>query len=328
MADGGDRRGSGKLVADFFTLRATLDEHTATRTGGAFFEVAAARLLGNIAFDLVRQPLITAIVIVMVAAPACYAWVRSDRLKRVLVLEATAVAHIVLFLCFGQIYLEGNYQRIFIPTVGLIYAFSLCGGYDIVRLLVMRLIGQSASVVAATLLCAAIVGLTMVAYRPLSYDRPPVSLHRKLYDATKGRVTVERKLLLPARFALDADWVGIGSRVYLDGAVVPVYLASELEQFDRFIVDHSIRYVLVARTYIGGLTAPDQIERIFSLLYGSPLPGEIRNNLSVASQEIWRGETRVVWSPEACQFEAEVLGRLMLGRQGKLVAKGETYELP
>jgi hypothetical protein len=331
------RVGPSKLVSDFFAVRAIMDENTLLRTGGLVFRTTAPRVFRNVG-ELIQQPLFAAALLVVVALPVCQFWRRRKRLTQPLLLETMALSHIVLFACLGRVFLEGGYQRIFIPSVTLIFALTLCGGYEFVRLALSRAAGPRRAAGAATALCVAIAAATLVMYQPQVYAAPAISPHRQLYDAVEGMVTADRKLLLPACFApaydfsLQVDWVGIGSEVYLGHDVVSVYLARELKPFDRFVASHSVRYILVTDGYIRGMMSRDGVEQIFSMLYGVPLPAMVRDSMSVAPQHIWPGEMRIIWSPPACSFESEVLRRLVSERKGHVVARvpgiGEVYELP
>jgi hypothetical protein len=329
--------GPSRLVGDFFAVRAMIDENTLLRTSGAVFPMTMPRIFSNVA-DLVRQPLFTTVLVVIIATPLYQLRRRQEWLKQPLVLEAMVLSHIVLFVCLGRIYLEGGYQRIFIPSIALIFGMSLCGGHELVRIALSRITPPMKASGMATALCVAIASATLITYQPQVYAARPTSPHRQLYDAVKDAVTADRKLLLPACFApadgfsLQVDWVGIGSEVYLGRNAVPVYLAGELEPFDKFVTDHSIRYVFVANSYIRGMMPRDRVVDIFAVLYGAQLPADTRDTLRVAPQEIWPGETRVIWSQSACSFEAATLRRLLSERQGQPVARmlglGEVYELP
>ena len=329
--------GPSKLIADFFAVRAMMDANTLLRTGGAVFLTTAPRIFQNLA-EFIGQPLFAVTLFVMVAAPLFQLWRRSERLREPLALEAMAVSHIALLVCIGRVYLEGSYNRVFLPAVALLLVFSLCSGYALARFALTHVMtGRNAQAV-TTMLCVMVAAATLLAYQPQVYAAPPLSPHRKVYDAVKDLVTVKGKLLLPACFApaedfsLQVDWVGIGSEVYLGPNAVSVYLARELEPFEKLIGEHSIRFVLVADTYIRGMMSRERVEETFAIVYGVPLPPDTRDSLDVAPQQIWPGEMRVIWSQPACSFETKVLRRLLLERHAQVVARvpdvGEVYELP
>jgi hypothetical protein len=161
-----------------------------------------------------------------------------------------------------------------------------------------------------------------------------VSPHRQLYDAVKDRVASERKLLLPACFAIEAPWpwVGIASPVYLDGNVVQIYrLRRRFASVDRLIALHHVGYVYVATTPQPGMWPRERIERLFRETYGAPMDRTLLDALPRVSQQVWRGDTRVEWTSAACGYEAQTLRRLLEARGARVAltipGMGDVYEL-
>src|SRR5262249_14586 len=158
-------------------------------------------------------------------------------------LEIPAVIYFVGFLGLAQIYL-GNYQRVFVPLAAPMVVFAVCGAYVLLRTW-LRWAAAAAIVAWAAYL--------VVPARPWSFAPPHLSPHRQLYDVVKDNVTAQRKLLLPACYKLDFPYVGIGSGVYLDGNVVPIYLLKDFVSLDALIAINHVGYVYVPHEPLRGM---------------------------------------------------------------------------
>jgi hypothetical protein len=158
-----------------------------------------------------------------------------------------------------------------------------------------------------------------------------VTPYRQLYDAAKDRVTPERKLLLPACYAIDQTWVGIGSRVYLDGNIVPIYLLQDFVSLDALIAANQVGYVYLPRTPQPGMWPRERIEQLFRDTYGEPIDPAVLDALPRVSQKVWRGDTRVEWTQAACAYEQNVLRRRLEQRGARLAVTvrdvGDFYEI-
>jgi hypothetical protein len=206
--------------------------------------------------------------------------------------------------------------------VGLTVVFAVCGAY----LLLRPLLRWAAAAAIVTWAAYAIIG-----DRPWNLVPQAVSPYRQVYDAVKDRVTARRKLLLPACYAIDPRWVGIGSPVFLDGNAVPIYLLRDFLSLDALIAANHVGYVYVATTPQPGMWPRERIERLFRETYGAPMDGALLSALPRASQQVWRGDARVEWTGGACAYEAQILRRL-LEERGALVAltipgMGDVYQL-
>jgi hypothetical protein len=315
------RVGPIKMAEDFFHLRTHFNKNTAVRTGGDFFGYVTLRMLKNFTVDTVGGVVTAVAVVLGVIVPAKFVLRRCDRMRVLLTLELPVLMFVVCFLGVAQIYLEGPYRRIFVPLIGPTLVFAVCGSY-----LLLQPLRRGIAIV--TVLAG--VAYVLFGFEPWTFASPPISPHRRLYDAVKDLVTPERKLLLPACYADYRDWVGIGSRVYLDGDAVPIYHLRNWMSFDALIAAEQVGYVYVPGLQLPGQSSRDWIEQLFRLTYGIPIDSTLLNGLPQVSQEIWRGDTRVVWTDEACKFEAQVLRRLLSERGARLVetVPGEIYELP
>jgi hypothetical protein len=313
--------GPVKILRDFFQLHGQFDENTVLRTGGAFFKTVTLRMIKNFTVDTMGRVITAFAVVLGLVVPAAFVLRRRDRTRMLLTLEIPVLVYVVCFLGIAQIYLEGTYQRIFIPLIGPTLAFTFCGTY---LLLQARLRDCAAAIVFAW---AAYVSINNKVW---DFAPPAVSLHRQLYDALKDRVTSERKLLLPACYAIYTPWVGVGSQVYLGDNVVPIYLMRDLVSLDALIATDNIGFVYVPGVQLPGMWPRERIEQLFVVTYGVPMDPAILRDLPRVSQEVWRGDTKVSWTEEACAFEAQVLRRLLSERGARLVATapGEIYELP
>jgi hypothetical protein len=75
----------------------------------------------------------------------------------------------------------------------------------------------------------------------------------------------------------------------------------------------------------------EDVKLLFAVFYGVDLPKNIEETIKVAPQNIFPNETRVMWSGEACQFETEVLRRILIERDSRLIMSlpiADIYELP
>lgn len=158
-----------------------------------------------------------------------------------------------------------------------------------------------------------------------------MSVYRQLYDALKDRVTAQRKLLLPACFAIDFPYVGIASGVYLDGNVVPIYLLRDFAPLDALIAANRVGYVFVPEAPKRGMWPRERVERLFRDTYGVAVDRALLDSLPRLGQELWRGDTRVEWTGAACKYEAQVLRRLLDERGARVAVSvgdlGDVYEL-
>src|SRR5262249_51639362 len=118
-----------KMLHDALLSREEYDANTAIRTGGQFFATVPMRILHNFTVDLMGRIATGLAVAVAVIAPVAFAVRRSEQLKRLLTLEIPVVAYVAAFLGIAQIYLEGNYQRLFVPLLGPTLVFALAGAY-------------------------------------------------------------------------------------------------------------------------------------------------------------------------------------------------------
>src|SRR5262249_505266 len=110
--------GPEKILRDFFQLRAEFDENTVVRTGGEFFTAVTWRMIKNFTVDAMGRVITAAAVVLSLVVPAAFVLRRRDSMRMLLTLEIPVLAYIVCFLGVAQIYLEGTYQRIFIPLIG------------------------------------------------------------------------------------------------------------------------------------------------------------------------------------------------------------------
>ena len=304
--------GPGKIVRDFFALRAAVDENTAIRTGGDFLKVVLARAITGFTVDSLGWILTVLAAALAVIVPMQYARRRTWALAAVLSIEIAIVFYIVAFLGIGRVYLEGSYQRLFIPMIGPTIAFTLASGFLIFNRRWLRGF--------ALFVLVGVSSLMVWTYQPwVYYERVPTR-HRALYDAAKALVTPDRRLLLPACFGLDASWVGIGSKVYLGDNVVPIYLMRQLVSFDELLAKEKIGFVLVPTNPLRGMWPLDQMQKLFSVTYGEPMTEAELKSLSQVSQDVWRGDTRVEWSREACAFESSTVRKLVEQHGGRPVA--------
>lgn len=318
------RVGPVKMADHFLHLRTHFNENTALRTGGDFFGYVTLRMLKNFTVDTVGGVITAVTVVLGVIVPARFVVRRCDRMRVLLTLELPVLMYVVCFLGLAQIYLEGPYRRLFVPLIGPTLVFAVCGSYLLSRT------PQPLRRGIATAAVFAGVAYILIGFQPWTFASPPISPHRRLYDAVRDLITPERKLLLPACYADYRPWVGIGSRVYLDGNAVPIYQLRNWKSFDALIAAEHVGYVYVPGMQIPGPSYREWIEQLFRLTYGIPIDPALLNGLPQVSQEIWRGDTRVVWTDEACKFEAQVLRRLLHERGARLVETdpGEIYELP
>jgi len=304
--------GPVKVVRDFFALRAAVDGNTAIRTGGEFLKIVFVRAITNFTVDTVGGILTMLAAAFAVIVPIAYARRRRRDLAALLSIELPLVFYIVAFLGIGRVYMEGSYQRLFIPLLGPTLAFTLASGFLLFDRAWLRRI--------ALVVLVGISSFLVWTYQPWVQPERVPTRHRALYDATKALVTPERRLLLPACFGLDASWVGIGSKVYLGDNVVSIYLMNELVGFDTLLAKEKIGFVLVATNPLRGMWPLDQMQKLFSVTYGEPMTDTQVKTLSRVSQDIWRGDTRVDWSPEACAFESSSVRKLVEERGGRPVA--------
>jgi hypothetical protein len=246
---------------------------------------------------------------------------RSERLRMLLTIEIPVAVYVAGFLGIAQIYLEGNYQRLFVPLLGPTIVFALCGAYLLVP--VRRWVAAVTIVVWAA--------YVVIAPRPWNFAPPAVSPYRQLYDAVKDRVTPQRKLLLPACYAIGQTWVGIGSSVYLGADVVPIYLLQDFVSLDALIAANHVGYVYLPSTPLPGMWPRERIEQLFRGTYGEPIDPAVLDALPRVSQQVWRGDTRVEWTKAACADEENLLRR-RLEEQGARLAwtvrnLGDFYEI-
>jgi hypothetical protein len=313
--------GPAKILRDFVQLRAEFDENTIVRTGGDFFQTVTLRMIKNFTVDTLGRVVTAFAIVIAVIVPVEFAWRRSERTRMLLTLEIPVLIYVAGFLGVAQVYLEGTYQRLFIPLIGPTLVFAVCGVYLMLRPLLHWI---------AAAMVFAWAAYVVVGHKPWNFSPPAVSLHRQLYDALKDRVTSERKLLLPACYAVYRPWVGVGSPVYLGDNAVPIYPMRDLVSFDTLLATDHIGYVYVPGAQTFGMWPRERIEQLFLVTYGVPMDPALLNNLPRVSQEVWRGDTKVSWTEEACAFEAQVLRRLLRERGARLVATtpGEIYEWP
>jgi hypothetical protein len=319
--------GPSKIVNDFITLRTAIDQNTLTRTAGEFFRVVPPRAMKNFFVDTLGWPLTALAGTVALAVPVAVFRSKDIRYRHLLAIEIPVLTYVVGFLGIGRIFLEFGYQRLFVPLMGPVIAFIVCGVYLLCRDLPFRRTGLA--VLFAALLFPAWPELQK------SFVAPYISPHRILYDSTKNLVTSDRKLLMPACYGIYAPWMGIGSQVYLGDNVVATYLMENFKSFDEVVAEQRIGYVLVPlvriRNLWGHIWPLGQIETLFRVTYTTPLTDDQIKSLAPLSQDVWRGDTRVEWSREICAFEADVVRRLLEQRQAKLVGNapgvGDIYAL-
>jgi hypothetical protein len=310
-----------KMLGDFFHLRDEFAANTELRTGGEFFATVPARMLRNLTVDMVGNVVTGLAAVIALIAPIAFAMRRDERLKMLLTLEIPVVIYFAGFLGIAQIYL-GNYQRLFVPMIAPVLVFAVCGAY----LLLRHSLRWSAA--AAIVAWAAYV---VIDDRPWKFAPSEMSPHRQLYDAVKDRVTSQRKLLLPACYKLDFPYVGIGSRVYLDGNVVPIYLLRDFVNMDALIAANHVGYVYVPDMPLRGIWPREGIEQLFRKTYGTPMARALLDALPRLPQDLWRGDTRVEWTGAACAYEEETLRRLLAERGARVAVTvrgmGDVYEL-
>src|SRR5262249_39145020 len=152
----------------------------------------------------------------------------------------------------------GNYQRLSIPLAAPMLVFAICGAYLLFRPLLRW---------AAAAAIVAWVAYVVVGDGPWRFAPPGMSPHRQLYDAVKERVTAQRKLLLPACYAIDFPYVGIGSRVYLGGNVVPIYLLRDFVSLDALIAANHVGYIYLPNSPLRGMWPREQVELLFRETY-------------------------------------------------------------
>jgi hypothetical protein len=75
----------------------------------------------------------------------------------------------------------------------------------------------------------------------------------------------------------------------------------------------------------------DRIEQLFVTTYGVSPDPRLLDRLPRVSQQVWRNDTRLEWSPEACTFEAKVMRQLLEQRGARVVltipGMADIYEL-
>jgi hypothetical protein len=311
-----------KMLHDFLLVREEFDANTAVRTGGEFFATVPVRMLRNFTVDTMGRTVTALAALVAVIAPIAFAMRRCEWLKLLLMVEIPILAYIAGFLGVAQIYLEGTYQRLFIPLIGPTLVLAVGGAY----LLLRPLLRWGAAVLIVTWAAYVVVG-----NRPWNFPSPGVNGYRQLYDAVKDRVTPERKLLLPACYAIGYPWVGVGSPVYLDGNAVSIYLLRDFVSLDALIAANHVGYVYVATTPLPGMWPRERIERLFRETYGAPMDRALLDALPRVSQQVWRGDARVEWTGAACAYEAESLRRLLEARGARVAltipGMGDIYQL-
>ncbi|MBV8755447.1 MAG: hypothetical protein JO328_21545 [Hyphomicrobiales bacterium] len=311
-----------RILHDMRALEATLDQNSAVRLAGDWW-IVPRRFLKEITVDTFGRTITALATGAAVAVPAAFLWKRADDLRRLFTLEIPIVLYIAAFLLVIPIYLEGTYKRLIVPLAALIIVFAVGGTY----LLSQRLLRGLAGIAIVAWAAYVVIG-----GKPWQFATPPVTPYRALYDEIKDRVTAHRKLLLPACYAVYKPWVGIGSPVYLGDNAVPIYPMQNLVSFDALIAANHIGYVYVAlEPPRGGMWERDRIEQLFVTTYGvAPDPG-LLDRLPRVPQEVWRNDTKVEWSPEACAFEAKVMRQLLDRRGARVVlmipGMADIYEL-
>jgi hypothetical protein len=327
--------GPMKVVHDFFAVQSSMDQNTAVRTGNSFLRMTVPRIMENIAADLLEPRLASLTAITMVSVPLIYALRRLEQFRSVVLLQAVVVVFLFLFVVVGRVFLEGNYRRIFIPIVGLVVVFTVCGSYALVQLLCRTFLPRPWPAIFATLLVGAASAFVIAGYKPAAYQQPPLSIHRAIYNALRADVAPDRRLLVPTCFSygMVKSWVGLGSNVYFGSNVVSLAQSSpeRVQNFDRFVARYSVRYVLVLKQYELPIMPIEDVKLLFAVFYGVDLPKNIEETIKVAPQNIFPNETRVMWSGEACQFETEVLRRILIERDSRLIMSlpiADIYELP
>lgn len=310
-----------KLVHDLVQQRGEYATDADVRTGGEFFATVPVRILRNFTVDTVGSVATALAALVAAVAPIGLAVRRDHRLKMLMTLELPLVVYLTGFLAVSPIFL-GNYQRMFVPLIGPMLVLAICGVFLLVRPPLRW--ATAAAIVAWT-------AYIVVDQRPWSLVPPVVSAYRQLYDALKDRVTSQRKLLLPACFAIDFPYVGIGSDVYLGGNVVPIYLLQHFVGLDALIAANRVGYVFVPDAPRRGMWPRERVEQLFRETYGVAMDRTMLEALPRLSQDLWRGDTRVEWTGTACHYEAQVLRRLLDERGSRVVLTvhdlGDVYEL-
>jgi hypothetical protein len=322
-----------RVFHDFFALRASVDANTAQRTAGHFFASTVPRILRNAAGDLLQWRLSAMAAASFVFVPFAYLALRVTALKSLLLLEAAALGYLVLFIVVGQVYLESStaYARVFIPIASLAIICAICGCFFVARTVLQKVSpGVSNSLVAAV--CAVVVAAFAInEYHPPSYPPPPISVYRRLYDDLYSAIASNRRLFLPACFGQTNDSVGLGSVIYLGNNAVSLITHNQGD-FDTLVTHYSIKYILVPATYNFTLDSREALARIFSDFYKVELPADVRQSIQIAPQDIWPGTTSVMWSEQDCEFETEVLRRMITERGGRVLKSlssgGILYELP
>ncbi|MBV8755448.1 MAG: hypothetical protein JO328_21550 [Hyphomicrobiales bacterium] len=311
-----------RMVHDALGVRSDLHANSGVPIG-EFFTTVPLRVLRSITVDAFGNFVTGLLAVAAVIAPIAFVVRRCEGLSRLVSLGIPLVVYGVGFLGIGRIYLASGYHRLLLPLLGPILVFALCGAY-----LVLRPFWRPAAA-AAILIWAACV---IIGDRPWYFDRPAVGAYRQLYDALKDRVTSQRKLLLPACFAIDFPYVGIASYVYLGGSVVPIYLLQDFIGLDALIAANHVGYVFVPDAPQRGMWPRERVEQLFRDTYGVAMDRTVLDALPQLSQDLWRGDTRVEWTGAACAYEAQVLRRLLDERGARVAVTvsdlGNVYELP
>ena len=308
------------MIQDTLRFRAEADAKSALGIG-EFFATVPARMIRSFTVDALGNVVTGLAAVAAVAAPIAFAARRCEQLRRLLILAIPVVIYVVGFLGIGRIYL-GGYQRLLIPLLGPTLVFALCGAFLLLRRPWRR------AIAAALVAWAAYV---VIGDRPWYFAPPAMSVHRQLYDAVKDWVGPQRKLLLPACFAIDFPYVGISSGVYLDGNVVPIYLMRDFVSLDALISANRAGYVFIPEAPRRGMWPRERIERLFRETYGVAMERPLLDALPRLPPELWRGDTRVEWTGAACDFEEQVLRQLLDRRGARVVLAvhnlGDVYEL-
>jgi hypothetical protein len=314
--------GPGRILHDMRALHATLDENSAVRLAGDP-GIVPARFLKEITVETFGRTITVLAAGGALLVPAVFLRHRADNLRRLLTLEIPLIVYIAGFLLVIAIYLEGTYKRLIVPLAALVIVFALCGAYVLSQRFLRGLAGIAIAAWAA---------YVVVGGKPWQFSPPPVSPYRELYDAVKDRITADRKLLLPACYAVYQPWVGIGSDVYLGDNAVPIYPMRDLIGFDALVAANRIGYVYVGFAPLGGgMWDRDRIEQLFVTTYGVSPDPRLLDRFPRVSQQVWRNDTRVEWSPEACTFEAKVMRQLLEQRGARVLltipGMADIYEL-
>jgi hypothetical protein len=306
-------------------VRDMVDENTHIRIGDRFFSGAVGpRILADFFVRTMGRIVIAAGL--AICAVVAVAWrhgrVGASTLRRFAVPAVVVVVYTILFILSANAYLEGTYQRMFVPFVPLVLIVIFSG----IALVLPRpwLAGGVASVLAVLI-------LTSFGAPVMLPGKSHVSPHRQVYDVVKSLVNRRERLFLPACYYVGSRYVGLSSTLYLGERAVPLSVTDPDTDFATFVRRERVRYVLVVKKPVPGLMRATTTHAIFSRLYQVEIPDGVAASLRPPTGEQWYGETNLRWSAAACALETDAERAAIARLGGQMVATvsdlAEIYDL-